>query len=62
MFQKAANQGNMYGQNIFGTFYEEGLGGLKQNRATAKEWYGKACDQGLQSGCDEYKRLNERGY
>lgn len=62
MFQKAANQGDARGQAALGMLYEEGLGGLKRNRATAKEWYGKTCDQGFQAGCDEYRRLNEQGY
>ena len=62
MFHKAANQKNIKGQGMLGFFYEEGLGGLKRNRSTAKEWYGKTCDQGFQAGCDEYRRLNERGY
>ena len=62
MFQKAANKGDIRGQGMLGFFYEEGLGGLKRNRATAKEWYGKACDKGYQHGCDQYRRLNERGY
>lgn len=62
MFQKAANQGDARGQAALGYFYEAGLGGLKRNRSTAKEWYGKTCDQGFQAGCDEYRRLNERGY
>lgn len=62
MFQKAANKGDVRGQGALGIFYEEGLGGLKRNRATAKEWYGKTCDKGLQYGCDQYRRLNEGGY
>lgn len=62
MFQKAANQGHITGQGVLGVFYEKGLGGLRQNRATAKEWYGKTCDAGFQHGCDEYRRLNEQGY
>lgn len=62
MFQKAAKQGNIQGQGMLGYFYEEGFGGLKRNRSTAKEWYGKTCDKGHQYGCDQYKRLNERGY
>ncbi len=62
MFQKAANKGDARGQGALGFFYEDGLGGLKRNRATAKELYGKACDKGYQYGCDEYRRLNERGY
>lgn len=62
MFQKAADKGDIRGQGMLGGFYEEGLGGLKRNRATAKEWYGKTCDKGSQIGCDQYRRLNERGY
>ena len=62
MFQKAANKGDIQGQGMLGFFYEQGLGGLKRNRATAKEWYGKTCDKGSQTGCAEYRRLNERGY
>ena len=62
MFQKAANQGDARGQAALGMLYEDGLGGLKRNLATAKEWYGKTCDQGSQYGCDQYRRLNERGY
>lgn len=62
MFQKAASQGDIRGQGMLGFFYEEGLGGLKRNRATAKELYGKTCDKGHQYGCDQYRRLNERGY
>lgn len=62
MFQKAAKQGDARGQVALAMFYEDGLGGLKRNRSTAKEWYGKTCDQGFQAGCDEYRRLNERGH
>lgn len=62
MFQKAAKQGYVQGQGMLGLFYESGLGGLKRNRSTAKEWYGKACDKGSQEGCNEYRRLNQRGF
>ena len=62
MFQKAATQGDARGQAALAIFYEDGLGGLKRNRSTAKEWYGKTCDKGFQAGCDEYRRLNEQGY
>lgn len=62
MFQKAANKGDARGQAMLAFFYENGLGGLRQNRAAAKELYGKNCDQGHQVGCDEYRRLNQRGY
>nr|WP_314734839.1 Sel1 repeat protein [uncultured Campylobacter sp.] len=36
--------------------------GIGQNFSTAKEYYGKACDLGLQLGCDDYRKLNEKGY
>ena len=62
MFQKAADKGDPEGQAMVGFFYEEGIGGLKRNRATAKEWYGKICDKGFQFGCDNYRRLNEQSY
>ena len=38
--------------------YKNGKG-IWQNFSTAKEYYGKACDLGLQSGCDKYRKLNE---
>lgn len=41
--------------------YEAGQG-VQQNKTIAKEWYGKACDNGDQHGCDNYKELNEQGY
>lgn len=31
---------------------------IPQNYAVAKEWFGKACDNGSQSGCDAYRDLN----
>ena len=62
MFQKAANKGHIQGQGMLGLFYEKGLGGLRQNRSKAKVLYGKVCDKGKETGCAQYKRLNERGY
>ena len=35
--------------------------GVRQNLRKAKEWFGKACDGGLQLGCDAYRELNEQG-
>lgn len=32
--------------------------GMKQDLSHAKEYYGQACDNGLQKGCDKYKELN----
>ena len=42
---------------MIGALYFDGKG-LRQNKATAKEWFGKACDNGSQIGCDEYRKLN----
>ena len=35
--------------------------GVRQNYKIAKEWFGKACDNGLQQGCDAYRELNQVG-
>lgn len=37
-----------------GVLYKKGQG-VKQNLKRAKDYYGKACDLGLQQGCDVYK-------
>ena len=36
--------------------------GIRQDNKIAKEYFGKACDLGDQSGCDTYKILNEQGW
>ena len=36
--------------------------GVRQDFAKAKELYGKACDLGNQFGCDDYKKLQQKGY
>lgn len=35
--------------------------GVRQNLSKAKEYFGQACDNGAQQGCDVYRRLNEKG-
>ena len=35
--------------------------GVRQNKAVAKDYFGKACDLEYQKGCDAYKEINERG-
>lgn len=57
--EKAANQGNVDAQFIIGGMYYEGKG-VSKNVAIAKEWFGKSCDNGLQAGCDSYRKLNQR--
>ena len=46
---------------MLGALYYGGEG-VKKNLSKAKELYGKACDFGNQKGCDEYKKLKEKGY
>lgn len=58
---KLAEQGNAEAQFNLGVMYANGEG-VRQNKTTAKEWFGKACDNGTQQGCDEYRKLNETGY
>ena len=56
-YNSAAAQGDANAQYNLGKMHESGQG-VRQNHFTAKEWYGRACDNGLQQGCDAYKRLN----
>ncbi len=60
-YRKAAEQGNAMAQYNLGVMYDNGKG-VRQNYSVAKEWYGKACDLGHQQGCDEYRKLSQRGY
>lgn len=46
---------------MVGGFYHYGVV-VKKNIQKTKEFYGIACDLGEQDGCDEYKKLNEKGY
>lgn len=57
-YTKAGLQGNVDSQYALGEFYREGYA-VRRNREKAKEWFGKACDNGNQSGCDEYRKLNK---
>ena len=58
-FLKVANQGDSDAQAMLGVMYNKGKG-VRQNVAIAKEWFGKSCDNGLQAGCDSYRKLNQR--
>ena len=57
-YQKAAEQNDGDAQMILGYSYAGGLG-VKQNLATAKKWFGMACDNKIQEGCDTYRELNQ---
>lgn len=58
---KAAEQGDAKAQYNLGVQYARGEG-VRQDMRMAKEWLGKACDSGLQLGCESYRKLNEKGY
>lgn len=60
--KKAAAQKKSRAQLLLGVAYEFGNQGVDKNYATAKEWYGKSCDNGNLYGCQDYKRLNEQGH
>ena len=53
---QSARQGNAAAQYNLGVMYAEGQG-VRQNLKVAKEWLGKACNNGNQSGCEDYRRL-----
>ena len=56
-YLKAANQGSAEAQFNLGVMHYQGQG-TRQNSAIAKEFFGKACDNALQIGCDQYRKLN----
>ena len=45
---------------ILGSLHKEGRA-LTHDLSLAKEFYGKACDIGMQKGCDLYRELNQAG-
>ena len=59
--RKAADQGDPWAYEFLGNSYLNGFG-VRQNVKTAKEHFGKACDLGVQSGCEEYAKLNSSNY
>lgn len=56
--EKAA-QGDADAQFNLGLMYAIGVG-VRQDYVEAREWFGKACDNGSQRGCDGYRDLNNR--
>ena len=59
-YRKAAELGNEKAQYSLGAMYHNGER-VRQDMSIAKEWFGKSCDNGYQSGCDNYRTLNEQG-
>jgi TPR repeat protein len=53
-------QGDADAQFNLGVIYAQGKG-VRQNEKLEKQWFGKACDNGLQDGCDNYRILNDAG-
>ena len=60
-YRKAAEQGLAEAQYNLGVMYAKGEG-VRQNYKIAKGWFGKACNNGLQQGCDVYRVFNQAGY
>ena len=56
-YRKAAEKGDADAQVLLGLAYLLGKGG-QFNKSLAKEWLGKACDNGSQMGCEYYGKLN----
>ena len=56
-----AEQGDAKAQNNLGAMYANGHG-VRRNFHLSKEWFGKACDGGVQEGCNQYRYLNQKGY
>ena len=51
LYRQAAEQGYANAQAILGFSYLLGQSGVQVNKSLAKEWFGKACDNGNQNGC-----------
>lgn len=62
LYTLSAKNGNAVAQVNLGNFILAYNARNKANVAIAKEWYGKACDNGNQRGCDEYRELKQQGY
>ena len=58
-FKASAKQRDADAQNSLGISYYNGRG-VRQSNSKAKEWFGQACDNESQSGCEAYARLNTK--
>ncbi|HGN1707852.1 TPA: tetratricopeptide repeat protein [Providencia rettgeri] len=41
-----------------GVMHNNGLG-VEKNKSKAKAWFGQACNNGVNAGCDEYKKTSQ---
>ena len=60
-YRQAADQGNADAQNNLGAMYYNGQG-VHQDLHLSKEWFGQACNGGVQEACNQYRYLNQKGY
>lgn len=62
--RKAADQDHAFAQLMLGALYSNGYEyeGVPYDMEQSKEWFGKACDNGEQEGCDMYKLVKEQGH
>lgn len=58
MVSPSGGAGEANAQAILGFSYLLGKG-IQVNKSLAKEWFGKACDNGNQDGCEYYGKLNK---
>ena len=56
-WQKASEQGNANAQTRLGFMYAYGIYGVKKDVSKAKQYFGMACDNKEQLGCDMYKKF-----
>ncbi len=56
IYNDATLRGDAASQKTIGDMFRIGQG-APQDDQKAMEWYAKACDDGLQEGCDNYKKL-----
>lgn len=57
--EKLANQGSATAQFNLAIMYKKGEG-VAQNNTLAKEWFGKACENGEQEACEQYQILKSQ--
>ncbi|MGP4862760.1 tetratricopeptide repeat protein [Psychrobacter sp. T6-5] len=59
--KKAADQNNAAAQYSLGTMYYFGKG-VRRNKAQANKFFKKSCDNGIQSSCKTYQKLDEESH
>lgn len=57
-YEMAAKQGSAKAYYSLGLIYNGGLG-VEKNKSKAKSWFGQACNNGVDAGCDEYKKISQ---